>query len=440
MSESNQPIPGPSDESLEKAVLIGLNCLQGDDALQEAEQSLLELAELVEAAGGVVAASALQNRPSPDPTWLIGKGKLEEIRQAAEELQADTLVFDEELSGSQIRNIERETHLKVIDRTFVILDIFARRAQTREGKLQVELAQLQYRLSRLIGTGQALSRLGGGIGTRGPGETQLESDRRHIGRRIAYLKRALKETGERRERTRSQRRSNEIIVAAVVGYTNAGKSSLMNQLCDSELVAMDQVFATLDPIARQLELPDGQTIILVDTVGFIRKLPHHLVDAFKATLEEVSQADIIIHVTDAADPQAVRQIEIVQELLGQLDSLTKPRIHVLNKIDLLTDRPDRALITAAGAGVKTIAASARTGKGHQEILDALSDLSGYGMIPASLLIPYDQASQLEFVHRYGTVERTEYLDIGIKLDIRIKASHYAPLRQWIQLAETHRER
>lgn len=426
-----------NEERREKAILIGLNCDQGQPAVLEAEQSLLELAELVETAGAEVAASVMQNRQTPDPAWFIGKGKLDEIKMSAIELQADTLVFDEELSGSQIRNIERETGLKVLDRTFVILDIFAGRAQTKEGKLQVELAQLQYRLSRLIGTGLALSRLGGGIGTRGPGETQLETDRRHISRRVNYLKQALRQIEHRRKRTRSQRKNQEVLVAAVVGYTNAGKSSLMNSLCMSDLTAMDQVFATLDPVARKLSLPDGQTMVLVDTVGFIRKLPHQLIDAFKATLEEVSSADIIIHVTDASDPDAKRQIEIVLDLLGQLDALSKPRIHVLNKIDLIKGKPRQELLGSAGdrSEVKVIYASALTGKGKPEILAALSELAESSLVPARLLIPYDQAASLEYIHKYALVEKTAYLEQGIELQVRIKASHYAPLHKWIVLAE-----
>jgi GTP-binding protein HflX len=426
-----------NEERRERAILIGLNCEQGQNAAREAEQSLIELAELVETAGAEIAASVLQNRQSPDSAWFIGKGKLDEIRLSAIELQADTLVFDDELSGSQIRNIERETGLKVLDRTFVILDIFAGRAQTREGKLQVELAQLQYRLSRLIGTGQALSRLGGGIGTRGPGETQLETDRRHINRRLNYLKQSLRQIEHRRERTRSQRKNQEVLVAAVVGYTNAGKTSLMNSLCMSDLVAMDQVFATLDPIARKLCLPDGQMMVLVDTVGFIRKLPHHLIDAFKATLEEVSGADIIIHVTDASDPDAERQIEIVLELLEQLEALSKPRIHVLNKIDLLKGKPRQELLGSVGdrSEVKVIPASARTGKGKPEILSALTGLAELNLVPARLLIPYDQADSLRYIHKYGLVEKTTYLEQGIELQVRIKASHYGPLHKWIVLAE-----
>jgi len=418
----------------EKTIIVGLNCGQGDKDLEEAERSLSELAELVETAGGVVVASVLQNRPAPDTAWFIGRGKLDEIMSAALELQAETLVFDDELSGSQIRNIEDLTGKKILDRTFVILDIFAGRAKTREGKLQVELAQLQYRMSRLIGTGKALSRLGGGIGTRGPGETKLETDRRHISRRIAALKRNLNSTRERRERTRQQRHNNDALTAAVVGYTNAGKSSLMNALCSSDLETADQVFATLDPVARKLMLPDGQQLILIDTVGFIRKLPHHLVEAFRSTLEEVTAADLIMHVTDVSDPEAERQIQIVHELLSELKAMDKPRLHVLNKSDLLVEPASRTLFFD-GEGVKTIQVSARTGSGLDKLKDALAESAGLGMIPLRLLIPYDKTGLLSLIKDNGVVDTIEYLEAGTAVRARVKSSIYSALAEFIRLAQ-----
>lgn len=427
--------------SHERAILATCTSGSGPTAGEAAECSLAELTELAEAAGAEVVAAIQQHRQSPDPAWFIGKGKLEEMIEAAKALDATLIIFDDELSGSQIRNIEEFTNLKVIDRTFLILDIFARRALTSEGKLQVELAQLQYRLSRLVGTRQALSRLGGGIGTRGPGETQLETDRRHINRRILYLKKALRDISERRDRTRRQRKESNTVIAAVVGYTNAGKTSLLNALCKTDLLAMDQVFATLDPTARQLMLPDGQTLVLVDTVGFIRRLPHHLVDAFRSTLAEVVQADMIIQVTDVSDPDYEQQMDVVEALLVQLESADKPRIHALNKVDLLgravepillakrSDRPDR----------QNIAISARTGKGLAELQDALSDLIALRQVPVHILLPYDQAGLLDYVRRFGTIVTLEYKNDGIYATIRIKASHLQPLRPWLRLAENPAE-
>jgi GTP-binding protein HflX len=423
-------------QDAELTVIAGLNCGQGEADLEEAERSLDELAELVKTAGGKVVAQVLQNRQSPDTAWYIGRGKLDEIIAAAQELRAKTIVFDDELSGSQIRNIEELSGLKILDRTFVILDIFAGRAKTREGRLQVELAQLQYRMSRLIGTGKALSRLGGGIGTRGPGETKLETDRRHISRRVASLKRTLASIRERRERTRLQRHNNEASSVAVVGYTNAGKSSLMNALCSSDLEAADQVFATLDPVARRLLLPDGQQLILVDTVGFIRKLPHQLIEAFKSTLEEVTAADFILHVTDASDPEAARQIEIVHELLRDLTALANPRLHVFNKVDLLIDPISRDLTDAVTAeGVNSVMVSARTGRGLEDLKSELAELAGMGMIPVQLMLPYDKSSVLGYIRDNGIIEQMEYLERGTFVRARIKASHFNAVAKWAALAD-----
>jgi GTP-binding protein HflX len=412
----------------EVAIIAGLVTGSGQAELLEAERSLDELAELATAAGAQVAARVLQKRQTTEPAYYIGKGKLEEIRQAARELNATLLIFDDELSGSQIRNIETMTDLKVIDRTFLILDIFAQRAQSREGKLQVELAQQQYRLSRLVGLGLSLSRLGGGIGTRGPGESQLESDRRHINRRILFLKRSLLAVSQHRERTRQQRRSHETTTVAVVGYTNAGKTTLMNRLCATDLLAMDQVFATLDPAARRLELPDQQTIILIDTVGFIRKLPHHLVDAFRSTLEEVSQADLIMHVVDVADPDAENQVAVVEKLLVELKAAGKPRLTVLNKVDQL-DTLDPALVSAVRTipGQKIVKVSALTGQGVDELLQALGELSGHGQVAVSLLLPYAQAGMLRYIEQNGQLEKVEYQEEGIAVDARIRSSHLQPL-------------
>lgn len=417
------------ERTQETAIITGLVTGNSPADLAEGERSLDELAELAAAAGAKVVARALQRRQNPEPAYFLGKGKLEEITQAAQDLNATLLIVDEELSGSQIRNIENLTHLKVIDRTFLILDIFAQRAQSREGKLQVELAQQQYRMSRLVGLGQSLSRLGGGIGTRGPGESQLESDRRHINRRILFLKRSLLTVSEHRERTRQHRQSQETTTVAVVGYTNAGKTSLLNRLCSTDLLAMDQVFATLDPAARRLELPDQQSIILVDTVGFIRKLPHHLVDAFRSTLEEVSQADWILHVVDASDPDAEAHMAVVEQLLTELKAAAKPRLTVLNKIDRLSGPLEPSLLSAARqlGGLQVLLASALTGTGVPELLQAFTELAGQGQVAVHLLLPYRQAGLLKYIEQHGLLEKVVYEADGIAVTARIRTSHLATL-------------
>ncbi|HBP37904.1 MAG TPA: GTPase HflX, partial [Clostridiales bacterium] len=326
----------------ETAILAGLALDGSPAALDESERSLAELAELARTAGAQVAGSVLQRRAAPDAAYYIGRGKIGEIKAACQTQDASLVIFDDELSGSQIRNIEKMIGCKVIDRTLLILDIFAQRAQSREGKLQVELAMQQYRLSRLVGMGQSLSRLGGGIGTRGPGESQLESDRRHINRRIHFLKQELADVAARRDRTRQKRRENEMLTFAVVGYTNAGKTTLINRLCDTALLTADQVFATLDPAVRRLHLGEQGDVLLIDTVGFIRKLPHQLIDAFHSTLEEVTGADAILQIIDASDPDAATQMAVVEDLLNRLDAAGKPRFLVFNKTDRLPAGPDQA--------------------------------------------------------------------------------------------------
>ncbi len=440
----------------ETAVLVGLSIDANPAALAESERSMAELAELAATAGAKVADSVLQRRFAPDPASFVGSGKIEEIRIACELRQADLIIFDDELSGSQIRNIEKMTGRKVIDRTMLILDIFASRAQSREGKLQVELAQQQYRLSRLVGMGQSLSRLGGGIGTRGPGESQLESDRRHINRRIRYLKQSLKEIAERRSRTRKQRQENEILTLAVVGYTNAGKSTLINRLCATDLLTADQVFATLDPAVRRLQLPDQSEVLLVDTVGFIRKLPHELVDAFQSTLEEVSVADAILQVIDASDPDAASQMAVVESLLVKLNAAGKPRFFVFNKMDNLPQGPDLAdpdqidldpvgldpFLAAAlptGHRQQAFLVSALTGDGLDTLISAIGDLNARGQMAATLLIPYASAGLLEYVRLNGRLDNLEYLPEGIKVSIHIRHSHFSPLRPFIRLAEKPEE-
>ncbi len=416
------------EEQIEKAVLVGLYTESGEAAADIAERSLDELQELAEAAGAIVMSRALQHRASQDAATFIGKGKLDEIALAARELDAPVLIFDDELTGSQIRNIEEQSQLKVVDRTFLILDIFAQRAKSKEGKLQVELAQQQYRLSRLQGLGLSLSRLGGGIGTRGPGESQLESDRRHINRRLTTLKHALKEVAIRRQQTRQQRQNNEILTLAVVGYTNAGKSTLLNALTQSDLLTLDQVFATLDPAARRLELPDQQPVILIDTVGFIRKLPHQLVDAFRSTLEEVSQADAILHVIDCADPQADVHRDVVEQLLNELDAAGKPRLTVLNKVDLLGPFERTGLVHLSGRD-RTIQVSARTGEGLNDLITEISKLAAESFIPVSILLPYAKTGWISRIEKQGKVDRIEYREDGIAVDAHVRSALYHALQQ-----------
>lgn len=315
-----------NENKIQRAILVAADC--GD---WDAQVSIDELEELAKSAGAEVVAKVIQVRKDYDKATLIGRGKLDEVRELAEANDADILIFDHELTAANIRNLEEATGLGVIDRTMLILDIFAARAQTRAGRLQVELAQYRYRLPRLEGMGKNLSRLGGGIGTRGPGESKLESDRRHIRRRIESLERKLEELSANRELIRSRRKKEGIITAAIIGYTNAGKSTLLNRLTNAGVLSEDKLFATLDPTARSLELPDGRSIMLVDTVGFVRRLPHHLVEAFKSTLEETVQADILLNVCDISSGEADSQTEVTRELLQSLKADKSPMLNVLNK-------------------------------------------------------------------------------------------------------------
>ena len=435
-------------ETHERAVLAGLVLDHSTSGLEEAERSLNELAELVEAAGGEVVGRATQRRPSRDSATLVGQGKIMELQAACEAQSANLIVFDDELTGSQIRNIENMTGRKVVDRTMVILDIFARRARSREGKLQVELAQLQYRLSRLVGLGQSLSRLGGGIGTRGPGESKLESDRRHINRRVLTLKKDLADMKTQRDRMRRQRRESEILTLAVVGYTNAGKSTLINKLCESDLLVADQVFATLDPSVRRLKLPDGSAVLLVDTVGLIRKLPHHLIESFQATLEEAADADAILEVIDASDPDAASQMAVVESLLTQLDAAALPRFFVFNKMDLLPGEPvstdpDQVDQEPAGLSAELTASlpvgqrqqaffiSSLTGDGLDSLIQAIADFSAASQLSTDLLLPYREAGLLDYIRTNGHLDKVDYLAEGILATIHIRYSHFKPLQPFV---------
>ena len=389
----------------ERVILVGVCTRENENV----EESLDELAELADTAGAEAVGRVIQNRESMHPGTYIGSGKIDEVRELAAALQADGVICDDELTPAQLRGLEQELDLKVMDRTLVILDIFAQHATTSEGKLQVELAQLRYRLARLTGKGIAMSRLGGGIGTRGPGEKKLETDRRLIKSRIARLNRELKEMQIHRDTARKKRLNESVPVAAIVGYTNAGKSTLLNALTGAGILAENKLFATLDPTTRRMELPGGQEILLTDTVGFIRKLPHHLVEAFKSTLEEARYADYILHVVDSVSPQMDAQMEAVYETLDRLGIAGKPVITLFNKRDL-----------AAGSelpkdpnAVRTIGISAGTGAGLGELQEVLEEQLRNSRVQVEKLFPYAQAGDIQRIRRYGQVLEEEYREDGI---------------------------
>jgi len=343
---------------VERAALVGL--VTGGARRVDAEHSLEELGGLAEAAGARVVLRVLQDRPKPDPATFLGSGKVDVLAQAASEADADLIIFDNELSPAQLRELNKRLDRKVVDRTQLILDIFARRARTREGKLQVELAQLKYMLPRLVGSSEALSRLGGGIGTRGPGETKLEADRRRIRVRMKTLQDEIDVVRRRRSQLRERRHKVDVPTVALVGYTNAGKTTLFNRLARQEALASDALFVTLDPLLRQVRLTDGPQILLSDTVGFIDRLPHSLVAAFRATLEEVVQADLLLHVVDAADPDRERHIEAVERVLTEIEAHEVPRLRVYNKVDRISD-DERARLDAGPDGAVSVSAAAGTG-------------------------------------------------------------------------------
>lgn len=387
----------------EKVILVGLNCPIFKEDETSDEITLSELAALVETAGGEPLATVLQNRPAPDARTFIGEGKCEEVRALADAHEADLIIFDNELSPSQLRSLEELTGHTVLDRPALILDIFAQRARTGEGKLQVELAQYQYILPRLAGLGKAMSRLGGGIGTRGPGESKLESDRRHIRRRIDKLRDDLEQVRQVRAVQRRQRKKTELPMVAIVGYTNAGKSTLLNQLTGAGIEANDRLFDTLDPTTRKRRISDTQEVLLSDTVGFIRKLPHHLVSAFKATLEELQYADLLLHVVDISDPLWESQAATVEKVIGQLGAGEIPRVMVYNKADRCDILPHFA---------DGVLFSARTGEGTEALLHAMETALGRGKHVMQLLIPYSDGGVLDMLHREAEVRSVEYAEAG----------------------------
>ncbi len=400
------------EDSQEKAVLIGVE-LPGTGS-QEVEDSLEELARLTETAGAYVADVQVQRRKRPHPATFIGPGKAEELRDICAELEAGVVICDREISPGQANKLEKIVEVKVLDRTQLILDIFAGRARTREGKLQVELAQLEYMLPRLVGTGTQLSRLGGGIGTRGPGETKLEIDRRRIRKRISDLRKEIIEVRRHRELLRRGRKEIPVPLVSLVGYTNAGKSTLLNSLTGAEVLVEDKLFATLDPTTRRVDLPNNQEVLFTDTVGFIKNLPHHLVAAFRATLEEVVEADLLLHVVDASHPNYPEQVEAVNSVLESLDVGGKSTIMVFNKMDRVQDLP-----VFQDPNVPWVAVSAHTGEGLDNLLGAVEDALGKERVRVTFSIPYDKSSLLDTIHQKGQVLHHEHGQDGISLEVEM---------------------
>ena len=408
----------------ERAVLVGLNADCFTKEQTATEETLEELEALLETAGGFCTAKVLQNRHTPDAHSFIGEGKAQEVRMLAEATEATMVLFDNELSPGQIRALEEIFGLTVLDRSALILDIFAQRAKTREGRLQVELAQYQYLLPRLSGMGKSLSRQGGGIGTRGPGETKLESDKRHIRERIARLRSELEQVRQVRGVQRERRMKNSVPVVAIVGYTNAGKSTLLNQLTDAGIPANNRLFDTLDTTSRQLTVSDNLDVVLSDTVGFIAKLPHHLVEAFQATLEELQYADLLLHVIDSADPNRQEHIRVVESLIGKL---AKPGTKVLqcyNKADLVM--PEDIPI-----GEDIVKISAAKGEGMGELLAAIERALGHSRHHIHLLIPYSKGGLVDTLHSSAQVLCVDYTGEGIQVETIVDPILYGKLREYI---------
>mgnify|MGYP001217256903 FL=1 len=389
----------------EKVILVGVSTDDHDDT----EKSLDELEELASTAGAVTVGRVVQNLSQIHPVTYVGKGKLDEIKDLLWETEATGIICDDELSPIQLGNMEDALNTKIMDRTLIILDIFANRASTNEGKIQVELAQLKYRQSRLVGLGKSLSRLGGGIGTRGPGEKKLEMDRRLIKGRIAQLNRELKDVKRHREVTREQRSRNQVPVIAIVGYTNAGKSTLLNTLTGADVLEEDKLFATLDPTTRNLKLPSKQEELLTHTVGFIRKLPHHLIEAFKSTLEEAKYADIILHVVDASNPQMDEQMYIVYETLMNLEVKNKPVITAFNK----QDKVDGEVILRDFKADHVVNISAKTGEGLENLQNVIEEVLREQKILIEQLYPYADAGKIQLIRKYGELLEEEYREEGI---------------------------
>ncbi|MCH5352374.1 MAG: GTPase HflX [Acutalibacter sp.] len=411
-------------EKQERALLLSL-----DTGEYDAETSLAELGELTRTAGAEPAFTLLQKRPAPDAATCLGSGMAEEAAELVKREELDLVVFDRELSPTQIRNLEKLCGVRVIDRTTLILDIFAQRAASKEGKLQVELAQLRYLLPRLSGQGASMSRLGGGIGTRGPGETKLETDRRHIRRRIDSLKEQLRDVEAARGVIEKRRRKNGTVTVALVGYTNAGKSTLMNRLTQAGVLAEDKLFATLDPTARALKLPSGKTVMLIDTVGLIRRLPHHLVEAFKSTLEQAAAADILLNICDASSPEAGEHLRVTEELLqslrkGNQEDFSRPVIPVLNKWDAV-EEPEFALRIPGAVRI-----SALHGEGIDELLKAIEENLPEKTFDVELLLPFSKSGLAAKLREEGAVLSEEYVAEGLRLTARVGDRLYAAVREF----------
>lgn len=420
LEQREEPALYENETRPQRALLVSL-----DTGEYDVESSVAELEELTRTAGAEPVCILTQKRPAPDTATCIGSGMVEQAAEVCAQQEIDLLIFDRELSPTQIRNLEGACRVQVIDRTTLILDIFAKSAKTNEGKIQVELAQLQYLLPRLAGRGKALSRLGGGIGTRGPGETKLETDRRHIRRRIHNLEEALKKTEKQRLLRRTRRKKTGVLTAAIVGYTNAGKSTLLNALTGAGVLAQDRLFATLDPTSRALKLPDGRSVMLIDTVGFVSRLPHTLVDAFHSTLEEAAAADLLINVCDASDPRLDRQLAVTKEVMEQLGAGSTPMVTVLNKCDICREP---FLLPFSR---RTVRISAKTGEGLRELLQTVADTLPDTVRRIHLRIPYSEAGKAAEIRRFGLVENEAYEEDGIHLTARLDLAllaHYQKYR------------
>ncbi|MCR4719904.1 MAG: GTPase HflX [Firmicutes bacterium] len=414
------------EERKERAILAGVHTGARDRLSDTTEETMDELCELACTANAEVVATVIQNKSEIEAATYMGEGKLEEIKQLILAENIDTVIFDDELSPVQIRNLSEFLEVKVIDRTVLILDIFAARAKSGEGKLQVELAQQKYLLPRLRGMGAVLSRTGGGIGTRGPGETKLESDRRHISRRISALEEDIKEIRKHRELIRTRRKKDGVITACLVGYTNAGKSSLMNALTNACVLAENKLFATLDTTSRAITLPDNRRILITDTVGFIRKLPHHLVQAFKSTLEETAEADVLIYVIDASNPQYETHIKVVDSVLSDMGAGGKPTVYVYNKIDLLGEKD---LITATEKN--SVGISAKTGENLDRLIDLISETAPGKKQKMTVLIPFSCGNIVNDLHENQRILSEDYLPEGVKITLLADKITYAKLKSYI---------
>lgn len=406
-------------EQEERVILMAVSTGEEEDTAHSVD----ELEELVETAGAVTVGKMIQNRERVHPGTYLGKGKIEELKELAWELSATGVVCDDELSPAQLRNLENALEIKVMDRTMVILDIFAARAKTREGKIQVELAQLKYRAARLVGLRASLSRLGGGIGTRGPGEKKLEVDRRLIHDRIGQLKDELEDVKRHRDVIRRQREKTNVLTVAIVGYTNAGKSTLLNHLTQADILAEDKLFATLDPTTRGLTLPGGEKVLLTDTVGFIRKLPHHLIEAFKSTLEEARYSDVILHVVDCSNPQMDMQMHVVYDTLRQLEVKDKEIVTVFNKIDREgADTSCRDVVSDYRVKI-----SAKTGEGMENLLEILGTILKNRRVYLERVFPYSQAGRIQKIRQNGQLISEEYEEDGIHVKAYVPADLFEEL-------------